>query len=61
MRWKVAIVGPTGTVYAYTNAFRLLYPFPRREEAEEHSTCFSKTGIKYALTDEQGNLTRVGQ
>jgi hypothetical protein len=42
-----------------TPAIRLLYPFPTWEEAEEHATSFSKTGIKYALADEQGNLTPV--
>ena len=61
MKWKVAIVGPTGAVYRDTNAFKLLYLFPTQEEAEEHATCFSKTGIKYALADEQGNLTRAGR
>jgi|HubBroStandDraft_6_1064221.scaffolds.fasta_scaffold58029_6 hypothetical protein len=61
MNWKVVILGPTGRVYKDTNAFKLLYSFPTREEAEEHATCFSKTGIKYALADEQGNLARVGR
>ena len=57
MKWKVAFVGPTGAVYRDTNAFKLLYPFPTREEAEEHATSFSKTGIKYGLANEHGNLT----
>jgi hypothetical protein len=61
MRWKGAIVGPTGTMYNDTNAFHLLYPFPTREEAVKHAICFSKTGIKCVLADEQGNLTRVGR
>ena len=26
MRWKVAIVGPSGNLYKDTNAFKLLYP-----------------------------------
>jgi len=55
--WKVAIVGPTG-VAVEGFAFRLLYSFPTREEAEEHAECFRKTGIKYALCEERGNLSQ---
>jgi len=54
--WKVVIVGPTG-VAVNKPAFKLLYSFPSKEEAEEHATCFRKTGIKYALCDERGNLS----
>ena len=53
--WKVAIVGPTG-VAVDGSAFRLLYSFPTREEAEEHAECFRHTGVKLALYDEVGNL-----
>ena len=51
--WKVPILGPTG-VAVDGSAFRLLYSFPTREEAEEHAECFRHTGIKLALCDEQG-------
>jgi len=40
MMWKTAIVGPTGEVHTNTTAFRLLYSFPTREEAEAHAACF---------------------
>jgi hypothetical protein len=54
MKWKVVIVGPTGTVYKDTNAFRLLYPFPAREEAQAHANCLRTVGVKVALSDERG-------
>jgi hypothetical protein len=57
MKWKVSIVGPAGTVYIDTDAFKLLYPFPTKQEAEAHAECFCKTGIKLALSDERGNLS----
>ena len=50
--WKVVIVGPTGAALA-GSAFELLYPFQSKEGAEEHAECFRKTGIKYAVSDEQ--------
>ena len=53
MDWKVAIVGPTGTVYRGTNPFKLLYPFPTREEAEAHADCLRTIGMKVAPCDEQ--------
>jgi len=53
MAWKVVIVGPTGAVYEDTNAFKLLYPFPTREEAEAHAECLRTIGMKVALCDEQ--------
>jgi len=53
MKWKVVIVGPTGTVYTGTNAFNLLYAFPSKEEAEEHAACFNKAGVKLALCDSE--------
>jgi len=53
--WKVAIVGPTG-VAVEGSAFRLLYSFPTREEAEEHAECYRQTGANLALCDEVGNL-----
>ncbi len=56
MTWKVAIVGPAGAV-VNTPAFELLYPFPSKEEAENHAECLRKTGIKYALSDERGNVS----
>jgi hypothetical protein len=40
MKWKAAIVGPTDEVYRDTAAFRLLYSFPTREEAEAYAACF---------------------
>jgi hypothetical protein len=51
--WKVAILGPTG-VAVKGSAFRLLYSFPTREEAEEHAECFRHSGGKFALCDENG-------
>jgi hypothetical protein len=54
--WKVVIVGPTG-VAIDGSEFGLLYSFPTREEAEEHAECFRKTGIRYALSDERGNIS----
>ena len=36
------------------SAFRLLYSFPTREEAEEHAECFRHAGVKLALCDEEG-------
>jgi hypothetical protein len=57
--WKVVIVGPTGAALDGF-AFRLLYSFPSKEEAEEHAACFRKTGINYALSDERGNLSKLG-
>jgi hypothetical protein len=52
-KWKVAIVGPTGTVYKHTNAFKLLYPFPTQEEAEARAECLRSIGMKVSLCDEQ--------
>jgi hypothetical protein len=52
--WKVVIVGPTGAV-VNTSAFKLLYPFPTREEAEAHAECFRTAGMKVGLCDELGN------
>jgi len=49
MSWKVVIVGPTGAALD-RSAFGLLYSFPTREEAEEHAECFSKAGVKLALS-----------
>jgi hypothetical protein len=46
MKWKVVAVGPTRTVYKDTNAFKLLYSFPTREEAEAHAECFRFAGTK---------------
>jgi hypothetical protein len=34
VRWKVAFVGRTGNLYWDTDSFRLLYPFPKQEDAE---------------------------
>jgi hypothetical protein len=58
MKWKVVIMGPTGTVYTDTNAFKLLYPFPTREEAEAQANCLRTVGMKVALCDEQGHLSQ---
>jgi hypothetical protein len=49
MSWKVVIVGPAGTVYTDTNAFKLLYPFPTREEAETHAACFRTVGMNVEM------------
>jgi hypothetical protein len=49
--WKVAIAGPSGIVYKDTNAFKLLYPFPTREEAEEHANCFRAAGKTIILCE----------
>ena len=57
MKWTVVIVGAAGTVYKDTNAFRLLYPFPTREEAHAHAKCLRTVGVKVALSDERGNVT----
>ncbi len=54
MKWKVGIVGSTGTVYKDTDAFRLLYPFPTRQAAEEHAECLRTVGVKVALSDGRG-------
>ena len=54
-KWKVVIVGPTG-VAVDGSAFRLLYSFPTREEAEEHAKCFSKAGVKFPMCDERGSV-----
>jgi hypothetical protein len=56
MKSKVVIVEPTGNVYRDTNAFKLLYPFPTLEEAEEHAECLRTIGMKVALCDEQGDI-----
>jgi hypothetical protein len=53
MRWKVVVVGPAGKVYKDTDAFNLLYPFPTREEADEHAKCFRIVGMNLALCGEQ--------
>jgi hypothetical protein len=45
MTWKVVFVGLTGAV-VNTPAFRLLYSFPTREEAEVHADCFRIVGMK---------------
>jgi hypothetical protein len=60
MTWKVAIVGPQGTVYKDTNSFKMLYPFPTREEAEAHANCLRTVGMNVALSDERGNLRQPG-
>jgi hypothetical protein len=57
--WKVVIVGPTGAAID-GSAFRLLYSFPTEEAAEKHAKCFRKTGIRYALCDEWGNISSAG-
>jgi hypothetical protein len=36
VKFKVVILGPNGAV-TNTPAFKLLYPFPTREEAEAHA------------------------
>ena len=55
--WKVAIVGPSG-VAVEGAAFRLLYSFPTREEAEEHAECFRHTGVKLSIYDVRENLSQ---
>jgi hypothetical protein len=53
--WKVVILGPTGAA-VNTPAFKLLYPFPAREEAEAHAECLRTVGMKVALCDERMNF-----
>jgi hypothetical protein len=48
MRWKAAIMGPTGAATAGA-AFRLLYPFPTRAVAEAHAKCFRAAGVLLEL------------
>jgi hypothetical protein len=57
MKFKVVIVGPRGEVYKDTNAFKMLYPFPTREEAEGHAHMLRVVGMRVALCDERGNLS----
>ncbi len=52
MKWKAAIVGPTGEVYTNTAAFEFLYAFPTCEEAEAHAECFLATGMKMDLIEQ---------
>jgi hypothetical protein len=56
MKWKVCIVGPSGEMSTDTNAFKLLYPFPTREEAEQDANMLRAAGMKVAFTDEHGNI-----
>jgi hypothetical protein len=49
MKWKVVIVGPAGTEYRDTDAFRFIYPFPTREEAEAHAECLRTVGMNVEL------------
>ena len=58
MKWKVVIMGPTGTALTGA-AFVLLYSFPAREEAEAHAECFRNTGMKVTLRDEQTIAARI--
>jgi hypothetical protein len=55
-QWKVAILGPTGAAID-GSAFQLLFAFSDKEEAQAHADCFRKTGVKYALSDERGNIS----
>jgi hypothetical protein len=54
MKWKVVILEPTGAVDKDICAFKLLYPFPTREEAEAHAHCCQTVGMKVALFEERG-------
>lgn len=54
--WKVVIEGPTGPELA-GSAFELLFAFSDKEGAQAHAECFRKTGIKYAVSDERGNIS----
>jgi hypothetical protein len=47
-RWKVAFVGPTGAILD-GSAFKLLYSFATRKQAEEHAESFRLTGMKCRL------------
>ena len=49
LKWKVVIVGPTGTAHKDTNAYKLLYPSPTLAEAEAHANCLRIVGMKVAL------------
>jgi hypothetical protein len=53
--WKVAIVGPKG-VAVEGSAFRLLYAFPTKKEAEKHPACFRHTGVNLGLHNEPGRM-----
>jgi hypothetical protein len=48
-------MGLTGEAYTNTTAFRLLYTFPTREDAEAHAECLRSAGTKIVECDEQGN------
>ena len=56
MKCKVVIVGPAGTVYKDTNAFRLVYPFPTREEAEAHASCLRTVGMKVSIMADRSEI-----
>jgi hypothetical protein len=55
-KWKVVFLGPSGEVYADTNAFKQLYPFPTLAEADAHAKMLLAVGMKVAFTDEHGNI-----
>ena len=55
MKWKAAILGPIGEAHVDTYAFRLLYSFPTRADAEAHAECLRSVSTKIVECDEQGN------
>jgi hypothetical protein len=55
MKWKATIVGPTGEAYTNTTAFRLLYTFQTRQEAEAHAECLRSAGTEIVEYDEHAS------
>jgi hypothetical protein len=51
MKWEVVAVGPIGAGLEGF-AFRLLYSFPTREEAEAHAECFRIVGTKVIRSED---------
>jgi hypothetical protein len=58
MRWKVALTGPAGKVNSDTNAFRMLFPFAARAEADEIARFqrFSWPHVAVVPVDDAGNI-----
>ena len=49
----------SGEMHADDNSFKLLYPFPDMEEAEEHAHMLRAVGMRVAFCDERGNLLNL--
>jgi hypothetical protein len=52
-------VSSSGEMHADDNSFKLLYPFPDMEEAEEHAHMLRAVGMRVAFCDERGNLLNL--